>query len=81
MKTTILNIMFLSGLSTMTGLSSCVSDEVKSLPMKHHNSKTRAISYPLMENMELKPRLEHVHTGKKTDRKPRFSTGILPMTK
>ena len=29
MKTTILNIMFLAGLSTMTGLSSCVSDEVK----------------------------------------------------
>ena len=31
MKTTILNIMFLAGLSTMTGLSSCVSDEVKKL--------------------------------------------------
>ena len=31
MKTTILNIMFLAGLSTMTGFSSCVSDEVKKL--------------------------------------------------
>lgn len=34
MKTTILNIMFLAGLSTMTGFSSCVSDEVKKLADK-----------------------------------------------
>ena len=91
MKTAIINIMLLAGVTAMPGLSSCTTDEIDRLADETEKPADEAPQqqdkgYFISLNGEYGAEATvgtraHVHTGKKTDRKPRFSTGTLPMTK